>query len=226
MIKVRFGARAAACVAAGFAAIVVFGVPHMVCAATTAASASASANTIGCIDMKKVVAGYTKEAQSEADFQKIVDKFQDVWNTQKQNYMLSATDQQNLGNLLLKDNPTAADQAQIKQLETQSQSDATELTALQNKTSPTDSDKVRLAALTQEQQNSQQILQDAGNDYKQQLDAKNQAVSDGIEAEIRAAVASVAQAKGLTLVLDSSLAIYASNDVTQLVLTKLNNASK
>jgi len=196
-------------------------------AAGTTASINTSLSTIGSVDIQKVLAGYTKKAQSETDYEKVVDQYNNAFNAQKQNYMLSLTDQQTLGNLLLEDTPSTADQAQIKQLESQSQSDAAELAALQQKASPTDSDKVRLAALTQEQQASQQILQDIANNYKNLLDAKNQAASDVIAGDIKAAVATVAQEKGLTVVFDSSLAIYATNDVTDLVLTKLNaDASK
>jgi Skp family chaperone for outer membrane proteins len=195
-------------------------------AAATGASINTTLSTIGSVDIQKLLAGYTKKAESESDYEKVVDQYNGAFNAQKANYMLAETDQQTLGTLLLKDNQTPADQAQIKQLEAQSQADAAELAALQQKASPTDADKVRLAALSQEQQASQQILQDVADNYKQQLDAKNQAASDVIAGDIKAAVAAVAQQKGLTVVFDSSLAIYATNDVTALVLAKLNADAK
>ncbi len=188
-----------------------------------AAAAPISGIVFGSVDIQKVLAGYTKKTTSETAFQVVVSGYQSALQVQQANTMLAAPEQQQLGSLLLKTNRTPADDAQIKTLETKSQSDASELIALQQKASPTDADRARLAVLTQEQQNGQQVLQTVADSYKQAIDQRNQQVSDAITAEIRAAVAAVAQQRGLTVVFDSSVAIYAANDVTPQVLTRLNS---
>jgi Skp family chaperone for outer membrane proteins len=191
-----------------------------------ASAQSASNMMVGSVDVQKVLDGYTKKTTTEADFQKVVDRYGASYKLLQDNTMLSPDDMQTLSTLLLKPNPTAADTAQIQQLETKSQNDANELTALQQKQNLTDADKARLSALTQEQQASQQALQQVGDSYKQTLDAQNQQQSQQLEDQVRVAVAAVAKKKGLAVVFDSSLAIYASNDVTQEVLAQLNGSGK
>jgi len=80
---------------------------------------------------------------------------------------------------------------------------------------------VQLQQFTQQQQQGQQALQDIADTYRQTLDQKNQALSADIASDIRAAVADVAKKQGITVVFDSSVAIYASTDLTPLVITKL-----
>jgi len=180
--------------------------------------------SIGSVDIQKILAGYNKKATQETAFQAVVSNYQSALQVQQANAMLSEPEQQQLGSLLLKSNRTPADESQIKALETKSQADASELIALQQKSSPTDADQARRAILAQEQQNGQQVLQSVADTYKQAIDQRNQQESDAIATEIKAAVAAVAQQRGLTLVFDSSVAIYAANDITPLVLARLNSA--
>ena len=78
--------------------------------------------------------------------------------------------------------------------------------------------------MTKEQQAGAQALQNINTNYSQLIDQKNQQESDALLVQIKSAVAAVAQSKGLTVVFDSSVAIYAGNDVPQLVIDRLNAA--
>ena len=199
--------------------------PQAAQAATPTATGITSVNgAIGSVDLQKVLNGYTKKSTADAAMKTQVDAYTSVFNMQKSDMMLSEADQQSLGALLLKATPTPADQAQIQALQTRSQADYSELTALQQKANLTPADTTRLAALTKEQQQGQQALQDIHDSYTQLLDQKNQAEADLLAADVKSAVAAVAQERNLAVVFDSSLAIYASNDVTQLVINHLNAA--
>jgi Skp family chaperone for outer membrane proteins len=136
--------------------------------------------------------------------------------------MLSEADQTKLGQLLLlADTATADQKQQIADLETQASKASDDLATLQQKKDATDADRVQLQQFTQQQQQGQQALQDIADTYRQTLDQKNQALSADIASDIRAAVADVAKKQGITVVFDSSVAIYASTDLTPLVITKL-----
>lgn len=186
------------------------------------AATATGAPVFGSVDIQKVLNGYREKSTAEADFQHVVNQYQAAIKVQGANGMLSQSDQSQLGLLLLKTTTTPADDSEIKTLEAKSQADENELTALQQKSNLTDADKARLSQLTQEQQNGQTALQSISDGYKQTLDERQQTASEKIADEVRVAVASVAQSKGLTVVFDSSLAIYAQNDVTAAVLAKLN----
>ena len=178
----------------------------------------------GSVDIQKVLTAYNKRTSANDDLKAQADQYLAAFNIQKADSMLSETDQNSLSALLLKPTRTPADEAQITALQTRSQADASELTALQQKPNLTPIDTARLAALTKEQQAGAQALQDANTNYSQLIDQKNQQESDALLVQIKAAVASVAQSKGLAIVFDSSVAIYAGNDVTQLVIDRLNAA--
>jgi len=207
-----------------FSAVVLFGV--VLEGHSLAASAPASTTPIfASVDMSKVIASYSKRAADDATFQQAQQQYQDVFKTQTANSMLDEQDQTTLGNLLLLGDTATQDQKQqIADLETKSSTDASTLAALQQNTSPTDAQKVQLTQLTQEQQAGQAALNDIRDNYQQQLDQQNQTLSASINADIRVAVAAVAKQQGITVVFDSSVAIYAANDVTQAVITKLGGS--
>ncbi len=190
--------------------------------AATAPAPALLSSAVGSVDLQKVLTGYNKRESANDDLKAQADQYLAAFNLQKADNMLSETDQQSLSALLLKPTRTPADEAQITALQTRSQADASELTALQQKPNLTAIDTARLAALTKEQQAGAQALQDINTNYSQLIDQKNQQESDALLVLIKSAVAAVAQSKGLAVVFDSSVAIYAGNDVTQLVLDRLN----
>ncbi len=192
--------------------------------AATAPATAPLVSAYGSVDIQKVLTAYNKRTSANDDLKAQADQYLAAFNIQKADNMLSETDQNSLSALLLKPTRTPADEAQITALQTRSQADASELTALQQKPNLTPADTARLAALTKEQQAGTQALTDANTNYSQMIDQKNQQESDALLVQIKAAVASVAQSKGLAIVFDSSVAIYAGNDVTQLVIDRLNAA--
>lgn len=187
-----------------------------------ARSANAQAQQFGSVDMQKVASAYTKTSASDDQFKTFKDQLTAAFSTQAANPMLNAQQQGQLGNLLLKPNPTDADKAQIQTLESQSQKDAQALAALQQQKTLSDADKAQLAQLTGEQQSGQDALQAVQTDYQNRMQQENDKLLQQISDDIRAAVAAVAKQKGLTMVFTAEVAIYAQNDITQAVINKLN----
>lgn len=187
-------------------------------------SAQAGTEQFGSVDMQKVAAAYNKSTTSESQMKGLHDQLLQVYSTQAANPMLNVDQQTQLGNLLLKANPTDADKAQIQTLESQSQKDSQALAALQQQKTLSDSDRAQLASLTAEQQTGAQALQTVQDDYQQRMQQENDQLVQQISDDIRAAVAAVAKQKGLTLVFSSDAVIYSANDITQTVIAKLNGA--
>ncbi len=179
----------------------------------------------GSVDFQKVLNAYNKKADQETVFQAKEQQLQGVFQTEEANAMLSADDQKQLSTLLQKANQTDPDKAQITALEAKSQKDAQALATLQQTQTPTDADKTQLSQLTQEKQAGAEALQDVADSFKQQLDDENAKLTQQLADDVRAAVGSIAQQKGLTVVFDSQLAVYTPNDITQAVITKLNAAA-
>ena len=197
-------------------------------AASLAAShpAFAQAGAIGSVDLHKVLASYNKKTPAQDQLEQMTNQLQQVYATQSAYNMLTADQQKQLGNLLLKANRTSADDAQVQALEGQSQKDAQTLAALQQKKDLTDADRTQLAQLTDEQQAGAQAVQTIHDDYIQRLNQQNDQVEHETLDDIRSAVAAVAKQKGLSVVFDGDVAIYTANDITQAVIAKLNGAGK
>jgi Skp family chaperone for outer membrane proteins len=188
--------------------------------------ALAQAGAIGSVDINKVVASYGKKSAAQDQLQQMANQLQQTLGTQSDYSMLTADQQKQLGNLLLKANRTTADDAQVQSLEAQSQKDAQALAALQQKKDLTDADRTQLSQLTDEQQAGGQALQAVHDDYMQRLNQQSDQVNLQTLDDIRAAVAAVAKQKGLSVVFDGAVAIYTTNDITQAVIAKLNGTSK
>jgi Skp family chaperone for outer membrane proteins len=193
--------------------------------AVCVAAAEPTGPVFASVDMSKIIDSYSKRATAEATFQQIQQQYTDIFKTQTANAMLDEDDQKTLGTLLLLGDSATPDQKQqIADLETQAGKASDQLANLQQEKDASDADKVQLQQLTQKQSAGQQALQDVADSYKQALDAKNKELSDEIASEIKAAVATVAKKQGITVVFDSSVAIYASNDLTQAVITNLGGS--
>ncbi len=189
------------------------------------ATKSASADLkFASVDLQKVFSLSKDKATADQDLQKFGGNLQAAFQLQQQGIMLSATELKSLGQLATKTAPTDADKASIQALLAKSKKDADELTALQQKKESdlTDSDKLKLSTLTAQGQAGQQSLNDINQDYRSQLDQKSQELNGQISAHMKDVIAQVAAKQSITVVFDSTVAVYTSLDITKDVLAILN----
>jgi Skp family chaperone for outer membrane proteins len=187
-----------------------------------AAPAAPSTPVYGSVDLDKLIAGYSKKPVYDQQVQDFEAKLDAQFKQEETYDMLSKDQQTQLMNLLAKPTPASQDQATITQLEAQSTKDAQELSGLQLKQTPTDDEKARLQALTQQHLAGQQALKDIADSFAQQVQTKQQALSNELSATVLAAISTVAKDRGLTMVFSSQVALYSTNDITEDVLKKLN----
>ena len=176
----------------------------------------------GSVDVQKVLANYNKKSALDAQVADMNQRLDAQFKIQVGSGMLNKLQQDQLGTLLNKVNKSDSDQAQITALEAESTKDSQELIGLQTKTDPSQADKDRLVALTKQQQDGQQILQDVATQYRAQVQAQNDKLSADLTDSVKVAIAAVAKQRGIDVVFDSQVAIYTSNDLTADVDAKLN----
>jgi len=191
-------------------------------AVTASAATAQSAPVFGSVDIQKVLANTSKQTAIDAQLNVLKTKLTNEIKEQAANSMLSATDQQELGTLLGKSNPTDQDKSRISILEGQAQKDATDLATLQQVKNPTSDQTTELNRLTKEGQDATGILQGVNDDYSAQLRAESDKLTAQLAATVRAAIADVAQQKGLSVVFDAQVALYTANDITDDVTKRLN----
>lgn len=177
---------------------------------------------IGSVDVAKIQSGYAKRAQLEKTVADLNFKLSSQLKTLSASDMLNKDQLQQLAALLAKQTLTDPEKAKVAELQNASARDSQELTALQQKANPSDDDKKRLGVLAAQKQAAQDAMQQIVDGYNEQFKLETQKVSDQFTELVKSTVAAVAKDKGLTVVLDSQLAIYCANDITDEVLKRLN----
>ena len=174
------------------------------------------------MDLSKLQAQSTKSTKYNADLHALQERLDYAFKQQAASLMLSASDQSELGGLLAKTSQTDADRSRISELQAKSTAAAKEYTDLQQKPNPTPADTSSLATLAGEYQASQAALQKIGDQYQAQIKTLSDKDTADFTQDVKAAISAVAKQQGLTVVFDSSVAIYTSNDITDEVVKRIN----
>ncbi len=190
--------------------------------AQAAPAASAATGQFGGVDLGRVLAGYNKKADLDGQIQALNAKLQSQFSAQQNSPLLTRDQLNRLGVLASKTPRTDAETAEMTSLQQQAAAAAQELTSLQQKANPTDADKARLTTLTTKLQGGQQALQEISTAYTAQVQAEQDRLSARLSDQVKAAIAAVAQQRGLAAVFNSQYAVYTSNDITDEVLKRLN----
>lgn len=187
-----------------------------------APAAAAVGGQFGGVDLGRILAGYNKKADLDSQIQALNQKLQAQFSAQQNSPLLSRDQITRLGVLASKTPRTDAEMAEMTSLQQQSAAAAQELTTLQQKANPTDADKTRLTTLTTQLQGGQQALQEISASYTTQVQAEQDKLSARLSDQVKAAIAAVAQQRGLAAVFNSQYAVYTANDITEEVLRRLN----
>lgn len=190
--------------------------------AQAAPTAAAVGGQFGGVDLGRILAGYNKKADLDGQIKALNDKLQAQFAAQQNSPLLTRDQITRLGTLVSKTPRTDAETAEMTSLQQQSAAAAQELTTLQQKVTPTDADKTRLTALTTQLQGGQQALQEISASYTAQVQAEQDRLSARLSDQVKAAIAAVAQQRGLAAVFNSQYAVYTANDITDDVLKRLN----
>ena len=190
--------------------------------ALAAPAVSAASGQFGGVDLARILAGYNKKADLDSQIQALNQKLQAQFSAQQNSPLLTRDQITRLGVLVSKTPRTDAETAEMTSLQQQSAAAAQELTTLQQKVTPTDADKARLTILTTQLQGGQQALQEISTSYTTQVQAEQDRLSARLSDQVKAAIAAVAQQRGLAAVFNSQYAVYTANDITDEVLRRLN----
>ena len=190
--------------------------------ALAAPAVSAASGQFGGVDLARILAGYNKKADLDSQIQALNQKLQAQFSAQQNSPLLTRDQITRLGVLVSKTPRTDAETAEMTSLQQQSAAASQELTTLQQKVNPTDADKARLTILTTQLQGGQQALQEISTSYTTQVQAEQDRLSARLSDQVKAAIAAVAQQRGLAAVFNSQYAVYTANDITDEVLRRLN----
>ena len=186
------------------------------------AAPSAGVPVFASVDINKIQSQSTKKAKYDADLHALADRLDYAFKQQAASIMLTPEDQNELGTLLAKANPTEGDRTRIAALQTQAANAAKQYTDLQQKQNPTPADTSQIATLASQYKAGQDALQKISDQYQNQLKTLNEKDATEFTVDVKEAIAAVAKQQGITVVFDSSVAVYTSNDITDEVVKRIN----
>ena len=191
-------------------------------AARPASAAPAGMPAFGSVDIQKLQTESSRKAKYDTDLHALADRLNTAFTKQTASIMLTKAEQTDLGGLLSKVNPTENDNTRVAVLQSKATKSAQELTDLQQAKAPTPADTARIASLTTQYDAGKAALQEIGDGYQAQLKALQEKDNTEFTQSVKEAISAVAQQKGLSVVFDSNIAVYTTNDITADVVKRIN----
>jgi Skp family chaperone for outer membrane proteins len=178
---------------------------------------------VATVDTNALLNKYNGTEASNSALRKKYEDYQTVFQTWKQNPLLAETDQKRLGELVVKEaNLNEPEKAEKKKLLDQSAALFAEFTSLQTKANPAPADKDRITALTKLAGDTDNRIQQGTKDADDELQKMQKDNMTLVLRDLRKGVATVAQKKGINIVLSNDTAWYAETDITDDVLKTVN----
>jgi Skp family chaperone for outer membrane proteins len=177
---------------------------------------------VGVVDGRKIDDNAPRVKQYMEELDAMANLLKTKLDIRAQNTMLDENEINELISLKTKDKATDADTARIKALTDIERSKDEELRKLQETKDLNEQQKARLQELMNLQQKSKDMGNALSKDYDGQYQSKAVELQGKIDTDVRAAVAKVAEAKGLSLVFDKSVVVYGGIDITDDVVARLD----
>jgi Skp family chaperone for outer membrane proteins len=155
--------------------------------------------------------------QSFMEFQKYSQGLDSVLQRLQQGGVvyLPAAEIKELATLYEKTTPNDAEKKRLTELEGKADGKIGAYKRLEQVATPNDDQKRQLAELSDASAGGSQALQDIAQDYRKRLTERDREMTQKLNTEIRVAVSKVAKEKGVTIVYDASVVLYAGVDITE-----------
>ena len=137
------------------------------------------------------------------------------------------TDEQaaKLKELTLKAAPTQADKDEIERIKTAIRTESKKFNDLMMKPSLTDAERAEFNQLNERRRASDALLGTWNNEFSQDLNVMQDDMLAGVLKKARDAVQAVGKKEGYTLIFPTTVAIYASNDITDTAIKAVDEAN-
>jgi Skp family chaperone for outer membrane proteins len=186
--------------------------------------AGKTGQTFGIIDADELTAKYKAKEALDGTLREMGNKFNQRLQRRGDMAFLSDDDHKLLDSLYEKATQTDQDKAKITELETKARKRAEEINTLGQKkqTELSDAEKKILETGGKEFRDAQQryavLKENLENESRNYINTQ----TEDLRKKVRAAVAKVAEQKGIAIVFSSEVTFYAGTDLTQAVLGELN----
>lgn len=182
----------------------------------------AGAEKTGVVDLNRVLSDSEIGKKNEADLRNALalrSGLLDFIST----YKVLTTDQANkLRDLTLKPNPTDADKAEIERIKKEVIAADAKRNELLQKANPTEADRLQLQDYNNRSNTMAELLARWNQEFQNELDQLESQVRATTVNKAKETVKEVSKAQGFTIVLESTVAPYGANDITDATIKALN----
>lgn len=178
--------------------------------------------TVAMVDVQKAGSAYKGTKSANDEINKLVADIRMELETRASHKLMTDAELTELISLKKKSPPTEADSKRIDELEKIVKQRDEEVNTLSQKSDPSDAERARLRELKELSNKNSASINTLSDDYAQQVDKRRTELQDKVTADLLAAVAKVAQQKGLATVVDKVIVLYGGIDVTDDVIKALN----
>jgi|JRYG01.1.fsa_nt_gb Skp family chaperone for outer membrane proteins len=176
------------------------------------------------VDVEKVNSEFIERKTEEANLRALDSRFRQRIQRRQAMPFLDEEEHKTIDSLEEKDNKTAEETKRLKDLTDKGNALNAQVTTLRTKEDSklTPEEKEALRKFESDFQALQGRLQKLNEELNQQMQQRVDATGDRLMQKFKAAVQKVAEQKGITLVFNSQVVLYAGSDLTAAVLKELN----
>lgn len=172
---------------------------------------------VGYVDFGAAFSQSTLRAKEEAQYQAKAQTLRDALNFIQLNDIFTGDQLNKLQSLLLKDDQTPQDLADIKKIEDDASAAAKQFDTLRQKPSPTPDETQQLNDLANRHNLTDQSMPQLQNAFTAYMQSFKGRQADDASKQIQAAVEKIAKSQGYTVVFSDTSAVYGGADLTDAV---------
>jgi Skp family chaperone for outer membrane proteins len=192
--------------------------------ALSASGQGKNGSTFAIVDFAKISAGYKEKLNVENELKALQVKYDAQLARRDGMPFASEEDLKTLDDLYEKANRTEAEQAKINDIEKKANGLRDEIQALRQKPDAqlNDGEKAKLTNAEKVFREAQVRFTTLKDNLTKQINSYGQTNSEKLMTKIKASIAKVAEQKGVAIVFNSEVALYAGTDITEPVISEVN----
>lgn len=185
------------------------------------ANPPAPAQTIGVVNVNKVMDMYDKAKEAKTELDTMKKRAEERLQTASMHRLLTKAETLELITLLEKDKPTTAQQSRTAALKDLDKTREAQLKAVQAAKSPSDQQKQELRDFQGYINQSAEAIQEKIKAYQKTYADRNSLLTIQVAKDVKAAVAAVSLEKNTPMALNQDAVIQGGTDLTDAVIAKL-----
>lgn len=185
----------------------------------------AGAQKTGVVDMQKILSESKAGKKVRDDMSVQVNLRQGLLEFINTNKVVTKDQADKMKELTLKATPTQADKDELERIKTAVRNESKKFNDLMVKPSLTDTERAEFNQLNERRRDADALLGSWNNEFSQDLSGMQDEMLAGVLKKARDAVQAVGKKEGYTVIYPTTVAIYASNDLTDAAIKAVDEAN-